>query len=333
MSLLDRQESCVFSAKLREEGLTLRRTSPKVLQLNLGKLCNLTCVHCHVNAGPNRKEIMDAATIDRVIDWQASAGLQTVDLTGGAPEMNPDFRRLIDALRKIDPKGRIIDRCNLSILLQPGFEDLAEFLADRRVEIVASLPCYELENVDQQRGEGVYDESIHALKLLNDLGYGSSPDLELNLVYNPAGPTLPPDQTSLESDYKEALRDRFGLIFNKLFTITNMPIARFRTLLSRAGRLDEYNELLLSSFNRGTIDGLMCRDTLSVDWQGRLFDCDFNQMLNLPLGGEGDIFLWDCDPNSLVGEPVRVDGHCFGCTAGAGSSCCGSLEDKESGPG
>ena len=297
-----------------------------VLQLNLGKLCNLTCVHCHVNAGPNRKEIMDTATIDRVIDWQVSARLQTVDLTGGAPEMNPDFRRLIDALRKIDPKGRIIDRCNLSILLQPGFEGLAEFLADRHVEVVASLPCYELENVDQQRGEGVYDESIRALKLLNDLGYGSSPVLELNLVYNPVGPTLPPDQADLESDYKEALSDRFGVVFNNLFTITNMPIARFRSQLIREARLDEYNELLLNSFNSRTIDGLMCRDTLSVDWQGRLFDCDFNQMLNLPLSGPGDSFLWDCNPQLLAGAPIHVDQHCFGCTAGAGSSCGGSLE-------
>ena len=327
MSLLDRKASCAFSAKLREEEITLKRTDPKVLQLNLGKLCNLTCVHCHVNAGPNRKEIMDAATIDRVINWQASARLPTVDLTGGAPEMNPDFRRLIDTLRKIDPKGRIIDRSNLSILLQPGFEDLAEFLADRRVEIVASLPCYELENVDQQRGEGVYDESIRALRLLNDLGYGASPDLELNLAYNPAGPALPPDQASLESDYKEALRDRFGIVFNELFTITNMPIARFRSRLIRAGRLEEYSELLLNSFNRRTIDGLMCRDTLSVDWQGRLFDCDFNQMLNLPLSGSGEAFLWDCDPQLLAGTPIHVDQHCFGCTAGAGSSCCGSLEE------
>lgn len=325
MPRLDRSPS--FGERLAREGLCLKRETPSTLQVNLGKLCNLACVHCHVNAGPGRKEIMDRATIDRVIDWMGrSPSIQTIDLTGGAPEMNPHFRDLVSSVRALQPEATIIDRCNLTILMEPGYESLAEFIAQRRVQVVASMPCYLPENVNLQRGEGVFDASIAALKVLNALGYGSQPDLALNLVYNPIGPALPPDQSELEADFKEALRAEFGIEFNRLFTITNMPIARFLAQLKREGQSEAYSQLLVERFNPASVDGLMCRDTISVDWEGRVFDCDFNQMLGMPLGGERNRFLWDLESETLSAESIATGNHCFGCTAGAGSSCGGALD-------
>ncbi len=315
-----------FQDRLEIEGLELKRSKPAILQINVGKLCNLTCMHCHVNAGPGRKEIMGIDTMARVLAWFNSTNIQKVDITGGAPEMVPGFRFFIDRIREIRPEAQIIDRCNLTILLESGYEGLAEFLAERRVEIVASMPCYQPENVEAQRGNGVFDVSIQALQLLNSIGYGKNPELRLNLVYNPLGPSLPPDQSELEADYKEALRATFDIEFDQLYTITNMPIARFLAYLRRENRLDEYMDLLVENFNPAAVEGLMCRDTISVDWQGRVFDCDFNQMLNLPFRGNEDLYLWDLSPLSFEGGPVQMASHCFGCTAGAGSSCGGSLD-------
>ncbi len=314
-----------FQTLLEANGLELKRTKPANLQLNVGKLCNLTCMHCHVNAGPGRKEIMTLDTLLKILAWFSSSDIQTVDITGGAPEMMPGFRFLVERVREIRPKARIIDRCNLTILLESEYEGLAAFLARHRVEIVASMPCYQPDNVEAQRGNGVFDDSIQALKLLNDLGYGVDPDLPLNLVYNPLGPSLPPDQAELETDYKEALQDSFGIVFNNLYTITNMPIARFLAYLKREDRLDEYMDLLVGSFNPSSVDSLMCRDTISVDWRGRVFDCDFNQMLNMPFRGGKDIHLWELTPDAFEDESIQLASHCFGCTAGAGSSCGGSL--------
>jgi|TARA_B110000495_G_scaffold180243_1_gene174198 radical SAM/Cys-rich protein len=325
MLLADRKFA--FEEHLSKQGLCLARKSPSILQINLGKLCNLACVHCHVNAGPGRKEIMDPATFDRVIDWIArSPSIETVDLTGGAPEMNPDFREFIVRVRAIRPDATIIDRCNLTILLEPGYEEMAEFLAFHRIQVVASMPCYQPKNVNLQRGEGVFDASIEALKRLNALGYGTRSELALNLVYNPIGAVLPPDQGELEKDYKTALRAEFGIEFNSLFTITNMPIARFLAQLRREGQNEMYRQLLVDNFNPASIDGLMCRDTISVDWEGRVFDCDFNQMLGMPLGGGQNRLLWELDPEVLEREPIATGDHCFGCTAGAGSSCGGALD-------
>lgn len=318
----------LFAATLQHHGLQLRRTSARVLQLNVGKRCNLTCNHCHVNAGPARKEIMTRETIDRILDWQERARLPVVDLTGGAPEMIPDFRYLVSSLRTIDPAGTLIDRCNLTILLDAGHVGLAEFLAAHRVEIIASMPCYSAENVDAQRGDGVFDASIAALRRLNKLGYGTDPALPLHLVYNPVGATLPSPQAELEADYKRELSSHFGVHFNSLYTITNLPIARFAAWLRQHGQYQAYMDLLVQSFNPATVDALMCRDTISVSWEGEVFDCDFNQMMKLPLAGaeRGPRFLWDLDPATLAAETIAVADHCFGCTAGAGSSCGGALE-------
>ena len=317
-----------FASTLQENGLALRRGQARVLQLNVGKLCNLTCSHCHVNAGPARKEIMTRETIDRILDWQAQARLPVVDLTGGAPEMIPDFRYLIERLREIDPAGTLIDRCNLTILLEPGHEDLAAFLARHRVEIIASMPCYSPENVNAQRGEGVFDASITALQRLNALGYGIAPGLPLHLVYNPLGANLPGPQGELEADYKRELRASFGIEFNRLYTITNLPVSRFASWLRHNGKYEEYMALLMAAFNPMTVDGLMCRDTINVSWLGEIFDCDFNQMMNLPLGGaeQGRRRLWEIDPSTLANTPIATANHCFGCTAGAGSSCGGAIE-------
>ena len=316
-----------FAATLQHHGQILRRREPRVLQLNVGKRCNLTCSHCHVNAGPSRREMMSRATADRILAWQERARLPVVDLTGGAPEMIPDFRYLVARLREQQPTGTIIDRCNLTILLAPGQEDLARFLAEHRVEIIASLPCYSAENVNAQRGDGVFDASITALQQLNALGYGVQPSLPLHLVYNPVGPRLPGPQAELEADYKRELNAHFGIRFNSLFTITNLPIARFAAWLRHQGQLEAYMDLLVQSFNPATVEALMCRDTVSVSWQGKVFDCDFNQMVDLPLGAaRGPRFLWELDPAQLAGETIAVADHCFGCTAGAGSSCGGALE-------
>jgi radical SAM/Cys-rich protein len=314
-----------FSDRLTAEGLTLHRTKTEVLQVNVGKLCNLICTHCHVNAGPRRKEIMARETVDRIIDWLAKTQIPVVDLTGGAPEMIPDFRYFVERVKALQLSRHIIDRCNLTILLEPGYKDLAEFLATNKVEIIASMPCYSAENVNAQRGDGVFEGSIAALQLLNSLGYGIDSELPLHLVYNPVGPSLPPSQTKLEADYKREFQEHFGIVFNKLYTITNLPIGRFASYLRHNNKLEEYMELLIDAFNPATIDGLMCRNTISVDWRGEVYDCDFNQQLGMRWKNGTPIFLWDVDPESLENREIMTGGHCFGCTAGAGSSCGGAI--------
>ena len=314
-----------FVQKLTEHSISLRRARPEVLQVNVGKVCNLTCVHCHVNAGPNRKEIMTRETVDRIIDWLAKTDIPTVDITGGAPEMIPDFRYFLERVKALQPSRHIIDRCNLTILLEPGYGDLAEFLAKRKVEIVASMPCYSPENVDAQRGEGVFEESIKALQLLNSLGYGYDPKLPLHLVYNPVGQFLPPAQEELEADFKRELDAHFGIVFNKLYTITNLPIGRFASYLRHNDKLEQYMQLLIDNFNRATIDGLMCRNTISVGWRGEVYDCDFNQQLNMQWENGKRLFLWDVDPDKIDNREIMTGEHCFGCTAGAGSSCGGAI--------
>ena len=314
-----------FALKLFEHSISLRRARPEVLQVNTGKLCNLTCVHCHVNAGPNRKEIMTRETVDRIIDWLAKTDIPTVDITGGAPEMIPDFRYFLERVKALQPSRHIIDRCNLTILLESGYGDLAEFLAKRKVEIVASMPCYSAENVDAQRGEGVFEGSIRALQLLNSLGYGYDPELPLHLVYNPVGPFLPPAQEELEADFKRELAAHFGIVFNKLYTITNLPIGRFASYLRHNDKLEQYMQLLINNFNQATIDGLMCRNTISVGWRGEVYDCDFNQQLNMQWENGKRLFLWDVDPDQIDNREIMTGEHCFGCTAGAGSSCGGAI--------
>lgn len=318
-----------FARKLTEHALALRHAKTEILQINVGKLCNLTCIHCHVNAGPKRKEIMTRATIDQLIDWLAKTDILTVDLTGGAPEMIPDFKYLVERLKALTPPRHIIDRCNLTILLEPGYEDYANFLAQHQIEIIASMPCYSPANVNAQRGNGVFDASIKALQLLNSLGYGIESELPLHLVYNPNGAFLPGPQEELEADYKRELKDHFGIVFHKLYTITNLPIARFASYLKNNNLLGDYMALLNDAFNPATVNGLMCRNTINVSWQGEVFDCDFNQMLKMQWsrdGGSGEgLHLWDVDPTRVESREILTGDHCFGCTAGAGSSCGGAL--------
>jgi radical SAM/Cys-rich protein len=306
----------------------IRRKALDTLQVNLGYKCNQACFHCHVNASPDRKEMMSAETIDDVIAFMQASKVTTLDLTGGAPEMNDHFQRLVVAARKLGV--RVIDRCNLTILSEPGFEGLAQFLADQQVEVSASLPCYSQENVDKQRGEGVFDASIAGLKKLNALGYGK-PDsgLVLNLVYNPQGAKLPPPQEALEADYHRLLQANFGIVFNHLFTITNMPIQRFGSTLVSKGEFEGYMDLLVANFQQHNLDSVMCRSLLSVDYQGYVYDCDFNQMLGLPLQhGEGlKPHLRELMDVDLLGNPIVVKDHCYGCTAGQGSSCGGALDN------
>ncbi len=296
------------------------------LQVNLGYLCNQACEHCHVDAGPKRREIMASETVDVVIDFFQRVPLRTLDLTGGAPEMNPHFRRLVAAATAAGLS--VIDRCNLTILSEPGYEDMAAFLAEHRVQVVASLPCYLEDNVDRQRGNGVFQASLAGLRQLNALGYGrSDAGLELNLVYNPQGPALPPPQEALEADYRRVLKANYGVEFNRLYALTNMPIQRFGSTLVSKGQFDDYLRLLKDNFSPATMDSLMCRSHLSVDWQGFVYDCDFNQMLNLdaPLNGGGKVHLRDVAPRSLAGQRVATAQHCYGCTAGQGSSCGGAI--------
>jgi radical SAM/Cys-rich protein len=314
-----------FAQKLEEHSISLHRGRPEILQVNVGKLCNLTCMHCHVNAGPRRKEIMTRETIDRVIDWLAKTEIPVVDLTGGAPEMIPDFRYFIDRVKALHPSRHVIDRCNLTILLEPGYEDLPEFLARHKVEIIASMPCYTPENVNAQRGEGVFEASIAALQLLNQLSYGVVGDMPLHLVYNPVGAFLPGPQAEMEADFKRELFSHFGIVFNKLYTITNLPIGRFAAYLRHNDKLDEYMDMLINAFNPATIDGLMCRNTISVGWRGEVYDCDFNQQLGLQWKNGAPIFLWDVDPRKIDNREITTGNHCFGCTAGAGSSCGGAI--------
>ena len=315
-----------FARVLREHGFRLRHARTEVLQINVGKLCNLTCIHCHVNAGPKRKEIMTRATMDQVIDWLAKTDIPTIDITGGAPEMVPHFKYLVDGLKALSPRRHVIDRCNLTVLLEPGYEECAQFLAKHEVEIIASMPCYSAKNVNEQRGEGVFDRSIKALQLLNSLGYGLRSELPLHLVYNPNGAFLPGPQEELEADYKRELKEHFGIVFNKLYTITNLPIARFASYLKNNNLLGEYMALLNNAFNPATVNGLMCRNTISVSWQGEVFDCDFNQMLKMRWrDADRPLHLWDVDPARVEFREILTGDHCFGCTAGAGSSCGGAL--------
>ena len=303
----------------------LQRGVLDTLQVNLGYVCNLSCAHCHVNAGPQRTETMGRATIEQVIDLLGRGHVKTLDLTGGAPELNAHFRHLVLAARE---RGiRVIDRCNLTVLFEPGQEDLAAFLAAQEVEITASLPCYLEENVAEQRGKGVYDDSVRAIRQLNALGYARDPALQLNLVYNPVGPSLPPPQAELQEDYRRELDQRFGIRFNQLFTITNMPISRFGAVLLSRGEYSGYMQLLRDNFSASNLETLMCRSLVSVDWQGYLYDCDFNQMLGLPLLARDRTHIRDLlHAGTLEGHPVRTGEHCYGCTAGQGSSCGGALE-------
>jgi len=318
-----------FAYRVRQEGKSLHRLAIDTVQINVGKLCNQACLHCHVEAGPKRTEIMDRHTAELTLDFIRAAAPQTVDITGGAPELNPSFRWLVEQNRG---EGRhVIDRCNLTILFESGQEDLPQFLADQRVEIVASLPCYSEGNVTKQRGQGVYDKSIEALRRLNRIGYGTDDSgLVLNLVYNPVGAYLPPPQATLEIDYKRELGDNFGITFNHLYTITNMPIARFAHALRRDNKAEVYMELLASAFNPATLDGLMCRRQVSISWDGYLYDCDFNQMLDMKVGGGKPFRLGEKPSAELVRvleqRAILVDFHCYGCTAGAGSSCGGTLQ-------
>ncbi|WP_025771725.1 arsenosugar biosynthesis radical SAM (seleno)protein ArsS [Thioalkalivibrio sp. HK1] len=305
---------------------SIRRGPLSILQVNVGYRCNQTCVHCHVNAGPNRKEEMSAQTASDIVEFMQTSDVQTLDITGGAPELNPNFRFLV---RKAKERGmKVIDRCNLTILFEPGQEDLADFLAKQRVSVVASLPCYLDENVDAQRGKGVYERSIEGLRRLNALGYGGDdPDLTLDLVYNPQGPVLPPAQTALEEDYKRELGNRFGIRFNRLLTLANMPVGRFASILISKGEFDDYLQVLQEAHLDANVEHVMCRNTVSIDWQGYAYDCDFNQMLDLAMrwNGKPKTHITELVPDAFEGQPIAVRDHCFGCTAGQGSGCGGAL--------
>ena len=304
----------------------IRRRKLETLQVNLGYKCNQSCVHCHVNAGPNRTEMMSRETVCEVIAFLEASGVKTLDITGGAPELNPYFRMLVAAARNLS--ARVMDRCNLTILEQPGQEHLAQFLAGQRVEVIASLPCYLEENVDRQRGKGVFEASIRCLRRLNELGYGQTgSDLTLNLVYNPQGPVLPPAESKLEQDYRTHLGERFGIVFNRLYVLTNMPIQRFGSMLISKGQFDEYIDLLKNAYHAENLESVMCRNLMSVDWRGYVYDCDFNQMLELPLAWKGKprTHLRELTGTNLGGNPIIVKDHCYGCTAGQGSSCGGAL--------
>lgn len=302
----------------------ITRDAVDTLQVNLGYKCNLSCLHCHVNAGPTRREMMSDDDIAQLVPTIKALNISTLDLTGGAPELHPAFRSLVLEARAAGI--HVVDRCNLTVLLEPGLEGMADFLAENNVEVVASLPCYSLKNVDQQRGNGVFDKSIMALQRLNDLGYGKAgSSLTLNLVYNPQGPSLPPPQEALEADYKRELKHHFGIVFNRLFALTNMPIKRFGSTLVSKGAFDEYMHLLKESYSEANLESVMCRSLVSVDWQGFLYDCDFNQQLDIPMGGKGKIHLRDLVKLSVAGNHVGIADHCYGCTAGQGSSCGGAL--------
>ncbi len=303
----------------------VERLAMTTLQVNLGYRCNLQCNHCHVDAGPKRREQMSAENIATIIELASRKLFTTLDLTGGAPELHPQFCELVSTVRKYGI--HVIDRCNLTILEEPGQEELAEFLAVQGVEVVASLPCYLEENVDAQRGKGTFESSIRGLQQLNALGYGRDGDKQLNLVYNPQGANLPPPQQVLELDYKQRLKRDYGIDFNNLFTITNMPIQRFGSALLSRGEFEPYMQLLRDNYQPQNLDGVMCRTLVSVDWQGRLYDCDFNQMLDLAMNDEMGVALRleQLGEVSLGGLPVVVSGHCYGCTAGQGSSCGGAL--------
>ena len=304
----------------------LRRRSLETLQVNLGYRCNQSCVHCHVNAGPTRTEMMDSDTLALIPQVLAARGIGTLDLTGGAPELHEGFRDLVATVR--GQGVHVIDRCNLTILFEPGQEGLAEFLAEHGVEVVASLPCYSADIVDKQRGKGTFDKSIAALHQLNALGYGlPGSGLTLNLVYNPQGPSLPPGQAGLQAAYQRELSEHFGVVFNTLYVLANMPIQRFGSMLISKGQFDPYMQLLRDNYVEANLDQVMCRSLVSVDWQGYLYDCDFNQQLGLPMAGTSHTHLRDLLTRDPQGCPIRVAEHCYGCTAGQGSSCGGALHE------
>ena len=315
-----------------DEVLTRHDLSPlhtldriEVLQVNVGKLCNQTCAHCHVDAGPDREEVMTHEVAEQVIELLRRHDIPTLDITGGAPELNPEFRWLVEQARAL---GRhVIDRCNLTVLLVGGQRDLAGFLADNRVEVVASLPSFRPSGTDAQRGQGVFDKSIRAMRMLNELGYGKGGELKLDLVHNPVGAFLPGSQVSLEREYKRALERDHGVVFDSLYTITNMPISRFLEFLERSGNLQRYMELLLKSFNPAAAQAVMCRSYISVGWDGTLYDCDFNQMLDMPVDHGAPNTLSGLLVSGDLGRRVRTARHCFGCTAGSGSSCAGAVAD------
>ncbi len=304
----------------------IQRDRLETLQVNLGYRCNQQCLHCHVNAGPKRSENMNGETVDQLIRFMNSGAVKKLDLTGGTPEMNPHFRRLVSAARELEIQ--VIDRCNLTILHEKGYEDLAQFLADNKVEVVASLPCYLKDNVDKQRGSGVFDASLEGLKKLNTLGYGQEGSgLTLDLMYNPQGPSLPPSQHELEAAYRERLKKDHGIVFSNLYTLTNMPIQRFGSMLISRGEFDDYMQLLRDNFKQENLDSVMCRTLLSVDWQGYLYDCDFNQMLKLPapLSSKPQTHIRELIDIDVEGKEIVIKDHCYGCTAGQGSSCGGAL--------
>ena len=314
-----------FDRQLSQAGLfPLHATGITVLQINVGKLCNQTCRHCHVDAGPDRPETMSLETAEHCIRALANTDIPTVDITGGAPELNPNFRWLVEQARRLD--RHVMDRCNLTVLLLPSQQNLAEFLAAHQVEVVASLPYYRASQTDAQRGDGVFDKSIEAIRILNRLGYGQDGSgLVLNLVYNPVGAFLPPKQEAIEAQFKNELRARHGIEFNRLYTITNMPISRFLEFLVESGNYDQYMTRLANAFNPAAAAGVMCRHTLSVGWDGRLYDCDFNQMLELPVDHGAPSHIRDFDPARLQHRRIVTRNHCYGCTAGSGSSCGGAV--------
>lgn len=304
----------------------IRRGKLETLQVNLGYRCNQQCLHCHVNAGPKREENMTTETVEQLIQYIKASGVKRLDLTGGAPELNPNFQHLVTEARKLGV--HVIDRCNLTILFEPEQETLAQFLADNKVEVVASLPCYLKDNVDKQRGKGTFDASIEGLKLLNQLGYGQADsDLVLELMYNPQGPSLPPSQVELENAYRERLQQDHGIVFNNLYTLTNMPIQRFGSTLISKGEFEAYMQLLRDNFSQQNLDNVMCRSLISIDWQGYVYDCDFNQMLDLPapLSDKPKPHINDLLDQDISGKTIVVKDHCYGCTAGQGSSCGGAL--------
>jgi len=315
-----------FAERAHQNGNGLRKRKIRTLQVNMGKYCNQACLHCHVEAGPGRKEMMGREVVDAVLGFLEKSDIAVVDITGGAPELNPNFDYLVESCVLL---GRhVMDRCNLTVLFEPGKDSLPNFFRQNRVELVCSLPCYTEENVDQQRGKGTFDLSIRALQCLNGLGYGvPGTGLELNLVYNPLGAYLPPLQHDLEREYKKILRKEFGIVFNRLYCLANMPITRYEKLLKLRGEYDHYMDLIESSFNSDTLEKVMCRDLLSVGWEGSVYDCDFNQMLDLPVRNpQGKpLRIWDISADALEDEPISTGNHCYGCTAGSGSSCGGSL--------
>ncbi|MEO7298098.1 MAG: arsenosugar biosynthesis radical SAM (seleno)protein ArsS [Verrucomicrobiota bacterium] len=310
-----------FQEKLSSHGLNLRRAKLQTLQINVGRKCNQACRHCHVDAAPWRTEMIDEKTAHRIGEWIERHRPEIVDITGGAPELSEFFKYFVETARGAG--CHVIDRNNLTIIETAAFGWLPEYLAQHKIEVIASLPCYSADNVNAQRGDGVFEKSISALKKLNAAGYGKM--LPLNLVYNPLGANLPGPQAELEADYKKVLRDEFGIVFHKLFTITNQPIARFAEDLRKQGKWDEYLELLATSFNPSTVENVMCRTTLSVGWRGEIYDCDFNQMLGMQLKNGEPLYLWNITPNDLENRSIATGDHCLACTAGGGSSCTGAV--------